>query len=88
MNGKSHHAESWRLIAVTVWALLRGFLDPRLVALAPGAGNCDPGLLATDVQDEVGLVTIPSVADPATLKAAARETRSPRKARAGAAKRR
>ena len=43
---------------------------------------------ATDVQDEVDLVTIPSVAAPATLKAAARETRSPRKARAGAAKRR
>ena len=38
---------------------------------------------ATDVQDEVDLVTIPSVgkADPAPLKAAAREPRSPRKAR-------
>ena len=25
--------------------LLRGFVDPRLVALAPGAGDHDPGLL-------------------------------------------
>jgi integrase len=39
---------------------------------------------ATDVQDELDLVTIPSVgkADPAPRKAAARESRSSRKARA------
>jgi len=38
---------------------------------------------ATDVHDEVDLVTIPSVgkADPAPRKSAARENRSPRKVR-------